>query len=194
MQSIGRIVRLQVQTSSLKVGSSPKRYDPAALHAVSEVRVTPSGVIGIADDGADLLDVHNSEHPDSKNRGGENGLSIGFTGHYDLMRDRFGQHLDDGIAGENILVATDRLVTEEELDEGVVILGKDGVALPLHTVFPAAPCVEFTRFALRWPDDLRPDRRVTEGLQFLDGGMRGYYASYAGPPAIIAVGDEVALL
>ena len=51
MQSIGKIVRLQVQTSSLKVGSSPKRYDPAALHAVSAVRVTPSGVIGIADDG-----------------------------------------------------------------------------------------------------------------------------------------------
>jgi hypothetical protein len=32
----------------------------------------------------------------------ENTISIGFTSHYAQMRARFGEHMQDGIAGENI--------------------------------------------------------------------------------------------
>jgi hypothetical protein len=191
MRSLGRIVRLQVQTASLKVGARPRRYDPGPLLAVPAVRLTPEGVVGLTPDGQDIVDVHHRHHPASKNRDGENGLSIGFTWHYRAMRDRFGDHLDDGLAGENILVETDRSIDEDELAGGLLIAGQDGARLSLHSVFVAAPCVEFTRFALRWPDDVRPDRSVTEALKFLDNGLRGYYASYAGPPAVIAVGDRV---
>jgi hypothetical protein len=176
----------------LKVGTSPRRYDPAPLRDVSAVRLTSRGVLGLADDGRPILDVHHGDHPASKNRG-DNGLSIGFTAHYRSMRDHFGEHLGDGIAGENILVETDRSIEPDELLGGLLILGQDGVKLPLQSVIVAAPCVEFARYALCWPDEARPDRRVTAALRFLDGGVRGYYASYAGPEAIVAVGDRVLL-
>jgi hypothetical protein len=193
VRSLGRIVRLQVQQASLKVGVSPRRYDPTPLLAVPTLRLTPEGVVGLTADGETILDVHHRDHPSSKNRGGENGLSIGFTAHYVEMRDRFGEHLADGLAAENLLVETDHVVHGDELTGGLVIVGDDGTRLPLHALLIAAPCVEFTRYALRWPDEARLDRRVTEALQFLDAGMRGYYASYSGPPAVVEVGDRVLL-
>jgi hypothetical protein len=39
--------------------------------------------------------------------------------------------------------------------------------------------------------DARTDRTVAEALGFLDGGMRGYYASYRGDPVTIRPGDRV---
>ena len=193
MRTLGRIVRLQVQQASLKVDSSPRRYDPSPLLSVPAVCLTPEGVVGVTSDGETIVDVHHRDHPASKNRGGENGLSIGFTGHYRAMRHRFGDHLGEGLAGENLLVEMDDLLHPDELAGALTIVASDGKRLPLHSVIVAAPCVEFTRYALRWPDDARPDRQVTAALQFLDDGMRGYYASYSGPPAMVTVGDRVLL-
>ena len=120
----------------------------------------------------------------SKNRGGENGISLGFTTHYLAMRQRFGQHLCDGIAGENILIEVDRQFPLEDLAGGVVVEGASGRRLELRPVIVAAPCVEFARYALRFPDDNRPDATVTEALRFLDAGLRGFYATYTGEPAV----------
>jgi hypothetical protein len=53
--------------------------------------------------------------------------------------------------------------------------------------------VEFSRFALRFPEEARPDATVTEALRFLSDGMRGYYARYHGPEARITAGDLVYL-
>src|SRR2546426_4214324 len=47
-------------------------------------------------------------HPNTKNEDGAHGVSIGFTTHYALMRERFGDRLTPGCAGENVLVETAR--------------------------------------------------------------------------------------
>jgi hypothetical protein len=191
--AIGTIVRLQVQESSLKVGDKPRRYDPAPLRSVPAISLSAAGVVGLAENGGTIVDVHHHDHPASKNRGGENGISLGFTPHYLAMRQRFGQHLVDGIAGENILIAVDRRFQEEDLADGVVVEGADGGRLKLRQVIVAAPCVEFSRYALKFPDGARPDASVTEALRFLDAGMRGFYATYAGEPAVVEVGARVLL-
>ena len=193
MRLIGTIVRLQIQESSLKVGDKPRRYDPAPIRPVPALRVSSAGVLGLAENGETIVDVHHHDHPASKNRGGQNGISLGFTGHYLAMRQRFGQHLADGIAGENILIEADRQFQAAELAAGVVVEGTGGKQLELLPVIVAAPCVEFSRYALRFPDGARPDATVTEALRFLDAGMRGFYATYEGKPAVIEVGDRVFL-
>jgi hypothetical protein len=190
---IGTIVRLQVQESSLKVGDKPRRYDPAPIQSVPALSISSAGVVGLMENGESIVDVHHHDHPASKNRGGENGISLGFTGHYREMRKRFGQHLADGIAGENILIEADRQFQEEELAVGVVVEGAAGKRLELRPVIVAAPCVEFSRYALKFPDDARPDTTVTEALRFLDAGMRGFYATYDGEPAMVEVGARVFL-
>ena len=192
MEPIGVVVRLQVQRASLKAGQAPRRrYDPAPLHAVPALLVTAAGVTGRDERGEAVADIHHRDHPTSKNRAGSNGVSVCFTSHYDAMRARFGPHLADGLAGENILVATDRRFDEAELASGLVVETAAGERVRLEQVSVAAPCVEFARFALRFPDDLRPDRRVTEALTFLDGGTRGYYAVGPAAEARITLGDRV---
>ena len=193
MRLIGTIVRLQIQESSLKVGSKPRRYDPAPIRSVPALSVSAAGVLGLAENGETIVDVHHHDHPASKNRGGENGISLGFTGHYLAMRQRFGQHLADGIAGENILIEADRQFVVDELAAGVVVEGNGGRRLELRPVIVAAPCVEFSRYALRFPDDARPDATVTEALRFLDAGTRGFYATYQGEPAVVEIGARVFL-
>jgi hypothetical protein len=191
--AIGTVVRLQVQESSLKVGVKPRRYDPAPLRSVPAISLTAAGVVGLAENGESIVDVRHREHPSSKNRGGENGISLGFTGHYREMRQRFGQHLRDGIAGENILIEVDRQFQVEDLANGVVVEGADERPLELRPVIVATPCVEFSRYALKFPDGARPDATVTEALRFLDAGMRGFYATYGGEPAVVELGARVFL-
>jgi hypothetical protein len=190
MRFIGSIVRLQVQTVSLKVGTAPqKRYDPAGIRAVPSLELNDGGVQGWTADNEALADVHHRDHPATKQRNGTNGISIGFTSHYDEMRSRFDPHLTDGLAGENIIVATDRHINETELQGEVVIATADGRQIHLINAFPAAPCVEFSRYALRFPDDARPDATVTEAIRFLSDGMRGFYCAYNGAPERISIGD-----
>lgn len=191
---IGPIVRVQVQVEPLKRGERGGRwYEPAPITAVAGLRLEPGGVCGVGD--TVLLDVHHSDHPQSRFRGG-NGISIGFTGHYAVMRAAFGPHVADGIAGENILVTSTRVWTEAELAGGLLAATADGV-VRLDRVLVAAPCVEFSRFCLGLDPAARPDRRVTTALQALDGGIRGFYATWAPgsdaalPGPVIRPGDRV---
>ena len=194
MEVIGRIVRLQVQESSLKVGGRLRRwYDPAPIRAVSSLTLDENGVVGWAATGETILDVHNATHPATKNRAGSNGISVGFTSHYGAMRARFGDHLADGIAGENILVATDRLFTEDDFASGIQIETTGGAFVRLEEIIVAEPCVEFSRYALRYPHDAPADPAVTDALNFLREGVRGFYATHRGAPATIAVGARAFL-
>ncbi|HEY7908912.1 MAG TPA: hypothetical protein VIC60_08545 [Thermomicrobiales bacterium] len=194
MELIGRIVRLQVQESSLKVGERPRRwYEPGPIRAVPMLTLDARGVTGREADGAAVPDVHNAAHPASKHRG-ENGISVGFTSHYAVMRTRFGDHLADGIAGENILVEVERMFTEGDFAAGVHIEAADGALVRLEEVISAEPCVEFSRYALRYPLDAPSDRTVTDALNFLREGTRGFYATYRGLPATISLGARLYLL
>ena len=192
MHEIGPIVRLQVQAASLKVGERRhRRYDPAPVRAVPALLLDGRGVVGQTAAGEAIEDVHHQDHPASKNRGGSNGVSVCFTAHYDAMRERFGPHLADGLAGENILIQTDHLLGEEDLGPGLMVQTTDGQQIALERIIVADPCVEFSRWVLQYPDNLRPDRTVAEAVAFLADGMRGYYAGYDGPPVTIQLGDRV---
>ncbi|MDQ7035993.1 MAG: hypothetical protein Q9P01_14505 [Anaerolineae bacterium] len=104
MQKIGTIQFVQIQRESLKEGVEPnRRYNPEPLLTVEKIRLMPDGIIGITGSGEKIIDVHHVKHQGSRNRG-DNNISIGFLQNYDAMRKRFGDHLTDGIAGENIIV------------------------------------------------------------------------------------------
>lgn len=187
---IGRIVRLQVQSASLKLGRGGEaRYDPSPLRAVPCLRLTRDGAVGLTGDGREITDVHHAGHPESRCRGG-NSLSVGFTDHYRRMRAEFGPHLTDGIAGENILVETDRSWSLDDLGAALFI-GPDAGQLGavLTGVHVAAPCAPFSRFARG--DGAAPPA-LTAAVQFLHHGRRGFYVTLSEPDVItIQVGDRV---
>jgi hypothetical protein len=185
---LGPIVRLQIQRTGLKLGEKPHRvYDPAPLLEVQALTLSPAGAVALLPDGSALLDVHHLLHPRTRNLDGVNDLSVGFTGHYARMRDRYGPHLTDGCAGENILVENSAQIELPAVQRGLAIQTGQGWVW-LHGVRVALPCVEFSTYAARpaVPEDVKAT------LQFLDYGLRGFYCTYDDePPAMVSVGDTV---
>jgi hypothetical protein len=192
MRTIGTIARLQIQRSSLKTGEKPNRvYDPTPLLPVQRLTVTPDGVLGAGGEGGWIVDVHHRAHPETKNEDGLHGVSVGFTSHYAAMRDRFGDHIVVGCAGENVIVTADQVFTYEDLAGGVAIVTADGTErVRLKVLQVAHPCRPFTGWALggRVESDV-----MKENLQFLDGGTRGFYCVGEGM-GTVSVGDRLVLL
>jgi len=192
MRTIGTIVRLQIQRSSLKTGEKPDRmYDPTPLLPVQRLTVTPDGVLGAGSEGGWIVDVHHRAHPETKNEDGLHGVSVGFTSHYAAMRDRFGDRIVVGCAGENVIVTADQMFTYEDLAGGVAIVTTDGAErVRLKVLQVAHPCRPFTG----WASGGRVESDVLKAhLQFLDGGTRGFYCLGEGA-GTIAVGDLLVLL
>ncbi len=188
MHDLGRIVRLQIQRSSLKTGEKPTRvYDTAPLLAVDRLALGPDGALGEGPGGSWLVDVHHRAHPHTKNDDGVHGLSVGFTSHYALMRER----ITLGCAGENIIVETERRIGFEDLERGVALLTADGQEVTrLEVLQTAEPCRPFSGWALGGVVEAQV---LKETLQFLEGGTRGYYCTGVGS-GIVSVGDRVAVL
>ena len=192
MIPLGRVVRLQVQAAPLKSGEKPNRvYGIAAIVEVERLLLTPTGAVGVDRAGARILDVHNTAHPATRYTDG-NTVSFGLTSHYARMRERFGSHMVDGCAGENILVETDAPLHLTDLGARVGLRSaKGGEILEFSTICVALPCVEFSKFAIRnqaaTPAQLKPV------LQFLDEGTRGFYVTAAQEGAV-TVGDELVAL
>ena len=192
MRTIGTITRLQVQRGSLKTGDKPtRRYDPAPLLAVPTLNVTPDGALGGRPGGEWIVDVHHRAHPFTKNEDGLHGISLGFTTHYDAMREHFGDRIEVGCAGENIIASAHQRFTYDELADGVAILAPDGKErVRLRILQVAHPCRPFTGWALGKtvePEDLK------KHLQFLDNGMRGFYCVGEGA-GTVSLGDAIAVL
>src|SRR4051812_4996195 len=192
MRTIGRIVRLQIQRGSLKTGGKPiRRYDPTPLLAVPRLNVTPDGALGSPDGGDWIVDVHHRDHPFTKNEDGLHGISLGFTSHYDAMREHFGDKIAVGCAGENIIATSEQRFSYEDLVNGVAILspaGQERVRLKILQV--AHPCRPFTGWALG--EQVEPEE-LKKHLQFLDNGMRGFYCVGEGV-GTVSVGDQIAIL
>jgi hypothetical protein len=192
MHTIGTITRLQIQRDSLKRGEKPTRvYDPAPLLSVPALNVTPDGALGGTPDGMWIVDVHHRDHPRTKNDDGLHGISLGFTSHYDAMREHFGNRVEMGCAGENIIARADRRFTYEELADGVAILAPDGTQrVRLKILEVAHPCRPFTGWALG--KTVEPEE-LKKHLQFLDNGMRGFYCVSEGV-GTVSLGDQIAIL
>ncbi len=177
MRKFGEIVRLQVQLYSLKRGERPYRiYSTDNIQVVPALKLTAKGVVGLHS-GLEQLDVHHTDHPRSRSRG-DNGISVGFTAHYGRMRQRFGDHMTVGCAGENIIVETAVPLTLDQLTNGILIQTADGQQIHLNQVAVMLPCLPFSKFSLQTANP--PAEQLKETLQFLDNGMRGFSAVLVG--------------
>ncbi len=177
MRKFGEIVRLQVQLDSLKRGERPYRiYSTDNIQVVPALKLTAKGVVGLHS-GLEQLDVHHTDHPRSRSRG-DNGISVGFTAHYGRMRQRFGDHMTVGCAGENIIVETAVPLTLDQLTNGILIQTADGQQIHLNQVAVMLPCLPFSKFSLQTANP--PAEQLKETLQFLDNGMRGFSAVLVG--------------
>jgi len=194
MHEIGQITLLQVQRSVLVVEEGTySYYDPTPLVVVESLQVSPAGVIGITTGNRHVMDIHHMHHPNSQNHKGVNGISLGFTSHYRSMRERLGEHLLDGIAGENILVESDNILTLAELGERLAIQNQHtGQVLYLSGLKVATPCVEFSQFAANHGTSF-PAQQLKETLQFLNHGRRGFYARMEDQPELMTIqrGDKL---
>lgn len=188
MRRLGTVARLQVQTETVK--RKGEGYDPTPILDVGAAAIGPYGIVGLRD-GAWVVDVHSVAHPRAKG-GGRRALSIGFTSHYDLMASRFGD-APLGCAGENVIVATDGIVSPSDLAGDVVVDGEHG-RLVLRGARVATPCVEFTSFLLG-RTGLAERTEVLDDLAFLDGGTRGYILEVSHLPraVVVRVGDVVSV-
>lgn len=185
MEVIGTVVRLQVQRSPLKPGPRGARvYTTEPLLEVTALDVGPRGVIGHSSEGP-VLDVHHADHPQSRNRKLVNGLSLLPRAHYDALRARYGPHLVDGVAGESLLLETEGVWTEADLQGRLEVETIDGDRLLLTSPMAADPCVEFGRFCLG--RGLGPlDADVEQTLVDLGDGARGFYVQPQGTGVIAA--------
>lgn len=198
-----RVIRVQVQLDRIKPGVAPHReYRPGVLHEVAELHVTADGVIGVDVDGTRHIDVHHREHPHTRDAKGRSGISIMATGDYVALRERYGPHLVDGIAGESVLVEYAPGLAHRALPAELGVVGHYvtsdnpdtatdvAASLRLLGVHVAKPCVEFTRFCLRrGPSDVVDDD-VRRGLVDLDDGARGY-KMVADAAGVIRPGDVI---
>lgn len=194
MREIGRIKQVQIQRSSLKRGEHLSMYyDPTPLLVVESLELTPDGVFGITINGKQVMDVHHADHPTSHNHNGINGVSLGFTGHYKAMRTQFGEHMVNGCAGENILIETDVIMALNDLGNRIAIQSKEtGEFVHLINFKVAAPCVEFSQFAANYGMPLAAEP-LKATLQFLNDGIRGFYATVIdqGTLMLVKAGDRV---
>ncbi len=192
---IGPIVQLQIQRGALKVGEKgAKRYLTDAIAVVERLRLSRDGVTAL-EDSRETLDAHHRAHPLRKNDDGVHGVSVGFTSHYRAMQQRFGAHMAVGCAGENIIVEARRRVEPPEAGVGFVILDASGREKGrLVDLAVAHPCKPFTGFAHRG-EAVAPEV-FKESLQFLDGGMRGFYCTWSSQngPAEVERGDLLGVL
>jgi hypothetical protein len=193
MRPLGPLVRLQIQRASLKTGARPQRsYDPAPLLAVPRLAVGPDGVLGAGPEDAWVVDVHHRAHPATKNEDGLHGVSVGFTGHYDAMRERFGERLTIGCAGENLIAEAGGRLQLADVTGGLAVLAPDGrERVRLRVLEVARPCRPFTGWALG--GSTVEAEVLKQSLQFLDEGMRGFYCVGEGT-GIVEVGDMLVAL
>lgn len=192
---IGRIALTQVAPSSLKSGVFPEEtYSPAPLVPVEALLLSPRGAVGVAADGRWLLDTHHADHPQTRRWGKDNGISLGFTSHYAAMRERFGPHLRDGCAGENLVIASDVPWRRDELAGRLFVRQRDGALALLAVPLVATPCAPFARFATG--DAALGGSAMREALRFLNHGRRGFYMRLVEPlpVAVVRVGDAVFLV
>lgn len=168
-ERLGTVSRLQIHRSAVKANEV---YDPAPLAAVERASFDAGGMVGW-DGSTWLLDNHHRSHPEA-GLAPRRMVSVGFTAHYDAMRDRFGNSVVSGVAAENIIVESDDVVTLDRLGRGLEIRsGEDDSVLTLLDPLVAAPCQEFTSHLLGL--DRRGSREeLADDLAFLHDGMRGF--------------------
>ncbi len=200
IRPIGQVRLVQLQPSGLIIDApepGPVRtfYDAARRVEVSSLQISPRGIEASLATGERVLDIHHLDHPD-KAYADDDLVCVGFSAHYDAMRSEFGEHMVDGIAGENILIDYPDEVWPADLGHKLVIENQDtGEKALLQMVSFAEPCVEFSRLCARRPYEEMSGRRLGEILRFLGNGRRGFLLVLNDALDVVTVrpGDKVFL-
>jgi hypothetical protein len=175
VRELGQVKLTQVQPTGLIINtSSGSTYDPSRRLEVNHLLITPQGIEATTPDGKRVLDIHHTDHPQTRSVGGD-GVSIGFTSHYAAIRTRFGEHMLDGIAGENITIENEDEIWLEDLGQQIAIVNPgSGRKTLLDVKGYAAPCEEFCHFAAGSQHERLPADRLKATLQFMGNGRRGF--------------------
>lgn len=194
IRDLGRVKLVQLQPTGLVV-QTPKGeyYDPSRRLVLDQLFITPEGIEAITPSGERVLDIHHMAHP-SKAYGNDDLVCIGFSSHYAAMRARFGEHMVDGVAGENIIIDYDQEIWPEDLGQGIVIENQEtGSRALLELVRFAAPCEEFSHYVAQSQDKRLPADKLKNTLQFLGNGRRGYLLVLSEGQEVVNVrpGDRV---
>lgn len=191
---LGYVKLTQLQPTGLIVNTpSGEFYDPSRRLVVDSLQISPLGIEAITPDGEHMLDIHHIDHPDKK-YDNDDLVCIGFSSHYAAMRARFGEHMIDGIAGENIIIQAEKEIWPEDLGQRLGFESSEtGDITFLDVVKFAAPCEEFSHFAAQSQHQHLPAAELKATLQFLGNGRRGYLLvlSDGQEPAIVQPKDRV---
>jgi hypothetical protein len=174
-RELGRVKLVQVQPDGLIIETpSGYFYDASRLVKVDRLYITSMGIEATTPEGEHVLDIHHIDHP-NKAYDNDDLVCIGFTSHYQAMRARFGEHMVDSIAGENITIEYEQEVWLEDLGQQIAIENADsGHMARLDVLNFAAPCGEFSHFAASSQHKQLPAAKLKSTLQFLGNGRRGF--------------------
>lgn len=191
---LGYVKLTQLQPTGLIINTpSGEFYDPSRRVVVDSLQISPLGIESITPDGEHVLDIHHIDHPDKK-YDNDDLVCIGFSSHYAAMRARFGEHMVDGVAGENIIIQAEKEIWPEELGQRIGFESSEtGDITFLDVVKFAAPCEEFSHFAAQSQHKRLPAAELKATLQFLGNGRRGYLLvlSDGHEPVNVQPGDRV---
>ena len=191
---LGYVKLTQLQPTGLIINTpSGEFYDPSRRVVVDSLQISPLGIESITPDGEHVLDIHHIDHPDKK-YDNDDLVCIGFSSHYAAMRARFGEHMVDGVAGENIIIQAEKEIWPEELGQRIGFESSEtGDITFLDVVKFAAPCEEFSHFVAQSQHQRLPAAELKATLQFLGNGRRGYLLvlSDGQEPVIVQPQDRV---
>jgi len=194
IQELGKVKLVQVQPSGLIIEtSSGYFYDVTRRVEVEKLVITPLGIEATTPAGEHVLDIHHMNHPDKK-YGDDDLVSIGFTSHYKAMSERFGEHMEDGTAGENIIIESDQEVWMDDFGQQIAIDNTEtGSKALLDVLRFAPPCEEFSHFVAKSQHEKLPEEELKDILQFLNKGRRGFLLvlSKGQEEATVQAGDRV---
>ena len=194
LKDLGVIKLVQLQPSGLIIAvPSGYFYDPSRRVEVDQLLITPKGIEATTSKGEHVLDIHHIDHPD-KAYDEDDLICIGFTSHYEAMRSRFGEHMVDGIAGENIIIDFEKEVWVDDIRTQIAIENSETRQITrLDLLSYAAPCDEFSHFASQSQGERLPAEELKDVLKFLNDGRRGFLLvlSKGQENAVIQTGDKV---
>ena len=188
---LGTVIHTQVHVDRMVNNGE---YEHWKIAAPDRLWLGPDGVIGDID-GRAVLHAHHRLHPNKTRT--ENTkkflpnrlLSFGFTGHTDLMAERFGE-ASVGCAAEDVIVDRPGQVRLADIAGGLQVRRGDR-AVDFTNPMVAKPCVPFTKYLLK--DQDAADEVVAPNRAFLEEGMRGFLVGLADQTQVvdIAEGDEL---
>ena len=201
LRQLGQVKLVQLQPDGLIIAAPGKTptgyfYDPSRLRRVERLEITAHGIEADLPGGERVLDIHHIDHP-GKKYDDDDLVCIGFTAHYAAMRAKFGEHMVDGIAGENIIIECPEAIWPDDLSPKLGIENQDtGAMAVLELQSHAAPCSEFSHFCAQSQYEKLPAERLKKLLQFLGNGRRGFLLLLSKEHERVAVrpGDRVFVL